>query len=288
MNAMGIDLNSDLGESFGHWRLGDDAALLRVVSSANVACGFHAGDPRVMRATVAAAREAGVAVGAHPGYPDLRGFGRVPMRLPPDAVRDDVLYQIGALAAFAGAEGVRLAHVKPHGALYNAMVDDPELALAVAEAVGELDDALPMMVLAGSAAERALEAAGVPILREGFLDRAYLADGSLVPRGTPGAVHTDADRVVAQALSLARDGRVRATDGSDLQLRVDTLCIHGDTPSAVVLAGRVREALEAAGVQVASPKPAGRPGRPGLGRERRGEERTGGEKTGGERGGPDT
>lgn len=250
---MGIDLNSDLGESFGRWRLGDDAALLRVVSSANVACGFHAGDPRVMRATVAAAREAGVAVGAHPGYSDLRGFGRVPMDLPPDTVRDDVLYQVGALAAIAVAEDVRLMHVKPHGALYNAMVGDPELALAIAEAVGEFDEKLPMMVLAGSAAERALDAAGVPILREGFLDRAYSPDGGLAPRGSPGAVHTDADRVVAQALSLAREGLVRATDGSELRLRVDTLCIHGDTPSAVALAQRVRDALEGAGLTVASP-----------------------------------
>lgn len=250
---MGIDLNCDLGESFGHWRLGDDAALLSVVSSANVACGFHAGDPRVMRATVAAAREAGVAVGAHPGYRDLRGFGRVPMQLPPDAVRDDVLYQLGALAAIADAEDVRLAHVKPHGALYNSMVRDPELALAIAEAVAEFDATLPMMVLAGSAAERALDAAGVPVLREGFLDRAYLPDGELAPRGTPGAVHTDPERVAAQALSLARDGRVRAGDGSELRLRVDTLCIHGDTPSAVALARRVREALEGAGVRVERP-----------------------------------
>jgi len=252
MSLMVIDLNSDLGESFGHWRLGDDAALLRVVSSANVACGFHAGDPRVMRATVKAARAAGVAVGAHPGYPDRRGFGRVPMTLPPDVVRDDVLYQVGALAAIAAAEGVRLAHVKPHGALYGAMAADAAVALAVASAVAEADAELPLMVLAGSAAERTLEAAGVPLLREGFLDRAYLPNGSLAPRGTPGALHDDPDTVVAQALALALEGRVRATDGSELHLSVESLCIHGDTPAAVAMARRVRAALEAAGVQVSS------------------------------------
>ncbi len=259
MKAMRIDLNSDLGESFGRWRLGEDAALLRVISSANVACGFHAGDPSVMRATVVAARDAGAAVGAHPGYFDLRGFGRVPMQLPSDVVRDDVLYQLGALAAIATAEGVPLAHVKPHGALYNTMTTDPELALAVAEAVGELDVALPLTVLAGSAAERALVAAGVSVLREGFLDRAYLPDGTLAPRGTPGAVHSDPERVVAQALALACEGRVRANDGSELQLEVDTLCIHGDNPSALTLARSVREALESAGVTVASPDRDARP-----------------------------
>ena len=252
MEAVTIDLNSDLGESFGRWQLGDDAALLRLVSSANVACGFHAGDPGGIRRTVRAAREAGTAVGAHPGYWDLRGFGRVPMQLPVDVVRDDVLYQIGALAALAQAEDVRLAHVKPHGALYNAMASNVELALAVAEAVGAFDRRLPIMVLAGSNAASALLAAGVPVLNEGFLDRAYLPDGTLAPRGTVGAVHDDPERVVEQALRLATEGRVRALDGSELELRVDTLCLHGDTAAAVALARRVRSALEGAGVGVAS------------------------------------
>jgi UPF0271 protein len=253
MEAVTIDLNSDLGESFGRWQLGDDAALLRLVSSANVACGFHAGDPRGLRRTLRAAREAGAAVGAHPGYWDLRGFGRVPMELPTDVVRDDVLYQIGALAALARAEALPLAHVKPHGALYNAMATRAELALAVAEAVAAFDPGLPIMVLAGSVAERALVGAGVPVLREGFLDRAYLADGTLAPRGTPGAVHVDPERVVEQALTLATAGRVRAVDGSELRLNVDTLCLHGDTAAAVDLARRVRGALEDAGVSVARP-----------------------------------
>ena len=248
---MSIDLNSDLGESFGRWRLGDDDALLQLVSSANVACGFHAGDPRSLRRTLRAARAAGTVVGAHPGYWDLRGFGRVPMELPLDVVRDDVLYQLGALSALAAAEEVRLRHVKPHGALYNASAVDAELALAVAEAVGAFDARLPIVVLAGSEAERALRGAGVPVLREGFLDRAYLADGTLAPRGTAGAVHGDPERIVRQALDLALDGTVRTADGGRLELEVDTLCLHGDGDEAVRVARRVRAALEDAGVTVA-------------------------------------
>jgi UPF0271 protein len=250
---MTIDLNSDLGESFGRWRLGDDAALLRLVTSANVACGFHAGDPSGMRATIRAALAAGVAVGAHPGYYDLRGFGRVPMALPATTVRDDVLYQVGALSAIAAAEGGRLAHVKPHGALYNAATTDPELALAVAEGVAAVDPRLRVVVLAGSPAEDALRSAGVPVLREGFLDRAYRADGTLAPRGTPGAVHHDAERVVAQALALAGEGRLETIEGGTLRLDVDTLCLHGDTEGALELARRVTQALEGAGIQVARP-----------------------------------
>lgn len=271
MALVRCDLNSDLGEAYGRWSLGDDAALLDLVSSANVACGFHAGDPSGLRRTVRAALRAGVAIGAHPSYPDLRGFGRVPMQLPPEVVRDDVLYQIGALAALAAAEGARLAHVKPHGALYNRLSADVELARAVAEAVATFDPQLPLMVLAGSAAERALAADGtVPLLREGFLDRAYLPDGSLAPRGTPGAVHHDPERVVEQALGLALEGRVRTTDGSELRLTVDTLCLHGDTPAAVALARRVRQALEAAGVTVARPEsPGGAPAAPGTDRPER-------------------
>ncbi|MEJ2289280.1 MAG: LamB/YcsF family protein [Deinococcales bacterium] len=251
MEPVSIDLNSDLGESFGRWLLGDDATLLRLVSSANVACGFHAGDPHGLRRTLRAAREAGTAVGAHPSYWDLRGFGRVPMELPPDVVRDDVLYQLGALAALAAAEEVRLQHVKPHGALYNAMAASAELARAVADAVQAFDARLPITVLAGSEAERTLRAARVPVLREGFLDRAYRSDGTLAPRGTPGAVHADPDRVVRQALELAVEGTVRTVDGGTLELQVDTLCLHGDNDEAVALARRVRAALEEAGVTIA-------------------------------------
>lgn len=253
---MTIDLNSDLGESFGRWTLGDDAALLRIVTSANVACGFHAGDPSGLRATVRAALTAGVAVGAHPSYWDLRGFGRVPMDLSATVVRDDVLYQVGALAALVRAEGGRLRHVKPHGALYNAMALDAELALAVAEGVAAVDPRLPLLVLAGSPAEEALRAADVPLRREGFLDRAYLPDGTLAPRGTPGAVHGDPERVVAQALELAGAGRVTTQDGSVRPMTVDTLCLHGDTEGAQELARRVRHALEDAGIEVAAPPPA--------------------------------
>lgn len=251
MGAVSIDLNSDLGESFGRWQLGDDGAMLRLVSSANVACGFHAGDPHGLRRTLRAAREAGTAVGAHPGYWDLRGFGRIPMELPPEVVRDDILYQLGALAALAAAEEVRLRHVKPHGALYNAMAVDAELALAVAEAVRAFDARLPIMVLAGSEAERAVRGAGMPVLREGFLDRAYRPDGTLAPRGTPGAVHSDPERVVRQALDLALEGTVGTVEGGRLELAVDTLCLHGDGETAVALARRVRTALEEAGVTVA-------------------------------------
>ena len=253
MSAMTIDLNSDLGEAFGRWTLGDDEALLAVVTSANVACGFHAGDPLTMRRTVRAARDAGVAVGAHPGYHDLRGFGRTPQRLEPETVAADVLYQLGALAAVAAAEGVALAHVKPHGALYNAMAADAELASAVAEAVVAFDPRLPIMVLAGSVAEGAVHTGGARPLREGFLDRAYRSDGTLVDRRLPGAVHRDPQRVVDQAIALATGGEVRALDGATLRLEVDTVCLHGDTPAAVDLARRVRAALEREGVRLARP-----------------------------------
>lgn len=250
---MTIDLNSDLGESFGRWTLGDDEAVLAAVTSANVACGFHAGDPLVMRRTVRAALARGVAVGAHPGYHDLRGFGRIPQEVDPEALAADVLYQIGALAAIARAEGAELAHVKPHGALYNRMAADAGLSAAIAGAVRAYHPELPLTVLAGSAGEEGARRAGARVLREGFVDRAYTAEGALVDRRRPGAVHTEIERVVEQALALATRGEVRTLDGTTLHLRVDTLCLHGDTPAAAELARRVRTALEAAGVTVARP-----------------------------------
>jgi 5-oxoprolinase (ATP-hydrolysing) subunit A len=249
---MRIDLNSDVGESFGAYRLGADEDVLRSITSANVACGYHAGDPRVMRETVRLARAAGVAVGAHPGFPDLGGFGRRELRASPREVEDMVLYQMGALAGIARAEGVALAHVKAHGALYNMAARDRALADAIARAVRAFDRSLVLFGLPGSELLRAGEAAGLQVASEGFADRAYERDGSLASRATAGAVLHDADDVVRRALAMVTDGGVTARDGTRLSLRVDTLCVHGDTPGAAELTRRLREGLERQGVAVAS------------------------------------
>ena len=248
-----IDLNSDLGESFGRWTLGSDAELMKAITSANVACGYHAGDPGVMRQTVKLAREAGVAVGAHPGLPDLAGFGRRNMAVTADEVEDMVLYQVGALAAIAAAEGVRLQHVKPHGALYNMAAKDRALADAIARAIRSLDVALVLFALPGTALEKAGLAAGLRVAREGFADRAYDVDGSLTPRTRPGAVIHTPEEVIGRAVRMARDGVVRATNGSDIPMRVDTICTHGDTPASHELTRQLRAALEADGIVVAPP-----------------------------------
>jgi len=245
-----IDLNSDIGESFGRWSLGNDAEVMRSVTSANVACGYHAGDPGVMRDTVRMAREAGVAVGAHPGFPDLAGFGRRNMSASPREVEDFVLYQIGALAAIAAAEGVRLQHVKAHGALYNMAVRDRALADAIARAVAAFDRSLVLFGLPATELLRAGEAAGLRVAAEGFADRAYEPDGSLTPRDRHGAVIHDAGAVVRRAVRMARDGVVTATDGSDIPMPVDTICTHGDTPGSHELTRQLREGLERAGVAV--------------------------------------
>jgi UPF0271 protein len=247
---MRIDLNSDLGESFGSWPMGADEAVIASITSANVACGYHAGDPAVMRTTVRLARDAGVAVGAHPGLPDLIGFGRRDMGVSAQDVENMVLYQIGALAAIAGAEGVRLQHVKAHGALYNMAVRDRPLADAIARAIKAFDPALIMFGLPGSELIQAGQRAGLEVAAEGFADRAYEPDGSLTPRSRVGSVIHDADEVVHRAVRLATEGKVRATDGSDIALRVDTLCTHGDTPGAQELTRRLRQGLEACGVSV--------------------------------------
>ena len=245
-----IDLNSDLGEGFGAWSLGDDLALLDVVTSANVACGFHAGDPRTMERTVAAAAERDVAIGAQVSYPDLVGFGRRAMEVAPADLTADVLYQLGALEAFARVAGTRVRYVKPHGALYNRCVVDPVQAGAVAAAVRLYDPSLPVLTLPGSALARAAAAAGVPVVAEGFADRAVTADGGLVPRGEPGAVITDEAEVVARAVRMAVEGEVEAHGGGLVALPVASLCVHGDTPGAARLAVAVREGLQAAGVTV--------------------------------------
>jgi UPF0271 protein len=248
-----IDLNCDLGESFGAYTMGDDAGVLPFVTSANVACGAHAGDPSVMRRTVAAALEHGVAIGAHPGFPDLAGFGRREMRISPQEAYDLVLYQVGALAAFATAAGTGLRHVKPHGALYNLACADAALAEPIARAVRDLDARLILFGLPGSELQRAAEGAGLRFAREAFADRGYAADGSLVRRGTPGAMIEDADEAVRRAVEIASEGRTRTADGAELRLEADTICIHGDRADAALFARTLREGLERSGVRVAAP-----------------------------------
>ena len=243
-----MDLNSDLGEGYGRWTLGDDAALLEIVTSANVACGFHAGDPATIDRTVRAAVERGVAVGAQVSYPDLVGFGRREIDVPPGDLTADVLYQLGALEAFARAAGSRVRYVKPHGALYNRIVRDPVQAAAVAEAIRRYDPALPLLTLPGSAAAAAAAEAGIEAVGEGFADRAYTGDGRLVSRREPGAVLDDPGRVAARAARMATEGRVGTVDGGEVAVEVRSLCVHGDTPGAVELARAVRAALEEAGV----------------------------------------
>lgn len=246
-----IDLNSDLGEGYGAWTMGDDDALLNVVSSANIACGFHAGDPQVMRRTVETAARSGVTVGAHVSYPDRRGFGRHDLKLPPGEITNDVLYQIGALDAFARASETRVSYVKPHGALYNRIAIDEDLAGAVVTAIREYDPGLALLTLPGSAAAEAAEAAGIPVIAEGFADRAYTPDGHLVPRSQPGSVLTDPDAVAARAVRMATEHTVTAIDGTDVPVPVASLCVHGDSPGAVSLAQAVRSGLTAAGVTIA-------------------------------------
>jgi UPF0271 protein len=246
-----IDLNCDMGESFGAYTIGADVEVMRSISSANVACGYHGGDPAVMRRTVRLAREAGVSVGAHPGFPDLVGFGRREMRVTPQEVEDMVLYQVGALAAIAAAEGVRLRHVKAHGALYNMAVRDRALADGIARAVRAFDPSLMLFVLPASELQRAGEAAGLHVALEGFADRAYEPDGSLTPRSRAGAVIHDPAEVVARAVRMAKGGGVTATDGSHVALRVHTICTHGDTPGAHELTRLLRAGLERDGIGIA-------------------------------------
>jgi 5-oxoprolinase (ATP-hydrolysing) subunit A len=245
-----IDLNSDLGEGFGVWRLGDDEALLGIVTSANAACGFHAGDPSIMRAVAVGAVAHDVAVGAQVSYHDLAGFGRRAMDLAPDDLTNEVLYQLGALDALCRVAGTRVRYVKPHGALYNTCVVDDVQAQAVVRAVKEYDDALPILGLPGSALLRHGEQAGLTPVSEGFVDRAYTPTGHLVPRSDPAALVSDPDTVVGRSVRLATAGEVVAVDGSVLAMRVSSLCVHGDTPGAVDLARRVRRALGEAGVAV--------------------------------------
>jgi UPF0271 protein len=247
---MTIDINCDMGESFGPWKMGSDDEVMPNITSANVACGAHAGDPRVMRRTVRSAKQRGVSVGAHPGFADLQGFGRREMQVDPAEVEDGLIAQIGALAAIARVEGVPLRHVKAHGALYNMAARDRRLADAIAAAIKAFDASLVMFGLPKSPLIDAGVAAGLRVAAEGFADRAYESDGSLTPRSRPGAVIHDPAVVVDRAVRMVRDGVVLTPTGQAIPLNVDTLCVHGDTPGAAELVKRIRAALEAAGIQV--------------------------------------
>ena len=246
-----IDLNCDMGEGFGAYRLGNDEALMGLVTSANIACGYHAGDPLVMDRTVRLAAQYGVGIGAHPGFPDLAGFGRRAMQLAPEEIENAVLYQVGALAAFARSVGSELAHVKPHGALYNMAAKDIEVAWAIARGVARAGEEIIVVGLAGSVMIEAALEAGLRVAREGFADRAYEADGSLRSRKLDGALIHDPETAAERAVRIARDGIAVAYTGEEIPLQVDTLCVHGDTPGAVEIVKAIRRRLEEAGVEVA-------------------------------------
>lgn len=243
-----VDLNADLGESFGHWTLGDDEALLGVITSANVACGFHAGDPATLVRTCALAAERGVAVGAQVGYRDLAGFGRRFIDTTPDDLYADVVYQIGALDAVARTHGTRVRYVKPHGALYNAVVHHRVQAEAVVEAVADLDSSLPLLGLPGSILLELAEESGIACIREVFADRGYTDEGTLVPRGTPGALLHDPDEIAERATRMVVEGVIESTTGRSVAVDADSVCLHGDSTTAVAAARAVRGSLEAAGV----------------------------------------
>ncbi|BAU93647.1 LamB/YcsF family protein [Methylorubrum populi] len=242
-----IDLNADLGEGFGPWRLGDDARLLDIVTSANIACGFHAGDPDIMVETVAAARARGVAVGAHPGFHDLRGFGRTRIQESPRRIERDIAYQIGALQACAALAGARVTHVKAHGALANLSNEDEAVADALARAVAGVDPGLALVVMPGLAAERAGARAGLTLVREIYADRAYAEDGTLSPRGSPGAVIHEAQEAAARVVRMVEEGAVFTRGGRCIPVEIDTVCVHGDNPEAIAMAQAVRAELERAG-----------------------------------------
>jgi 5-oxoprolinase (ATP-hydrolysing) subunit A len=250
MAPKSIDLNADVGESFGAWRIGQDEELIPLVTSVNVACGFHAGDPVVIESTVRRAAAAGVAVGAHPGYPDLQGFGRRAMDVPPAELEAAVLYQVAAVAGIARAAGTELRHVKAHGALYNGAARDPSIARPIARAIRRISADLVFVGLAGSVMVAVARQEGLRVAEEAFADRAYLADGSLLPRDQPGALLPGPNETAEQAVSIARDGRVRTVDGGWLDVHAGTICLHGDTPEAADRARAVRAALAAAGIEV--------------------------------------
>jgi UPF0271 protein len=242
---MAIDLNCDMGEGAG-----EDEGIVPLVSSINVACGFHAGDPATIRATIRLAARHGVAVGAHPSYPDREGFGRAPMARSPEEVRDDVLYQVAAVRAFCAAEGVPLVHVKPHGALYNTAAQDPALAAAICEAVRQVDRGLVVVCLAGSPMAGVVRSLGMRCAEEAFADRGYTPEGTLVPRGMPGALVEDPGAVAERVAAMARDRRVSSVAGTPVTVAADTICLHGDTPGAATMAAAIRARLTREGIEV--------------------------------------
>lgn len=247
---MQVDLNCDLGESFGRYTLGLDEEVIRFVSSANVACGFHAADPTVMARTVKLAAENGVAIGAHPGFPDLQGFGRRNMVIPPAEVGAMVLYQVGALAAFARAEGQKIAHVKPHGAMYNMAVKDAAMADAIVAAVRKFDEETAILAPGGSELAKAAEKLGQPFICEVFADRAYMPDGTLVPRSQPGAVIEDEDEAIRRVIGMVQTGEVATRDGEMIKVQAESVCVHGDGAKALEFVKKIRAALLAAGVEI--------------------------------------
>lgn len=250
---MKIDLNCDLGESFGAYRIGMDEQVLPLITSANVACGFHAGDPQTMAKTAALCREYQVCVGAHPGLPDLMGFGRRAMAVSPAEAKAYVIYQIGALKGFCSAAGIPLTHVKPHGALYNMAAKDYALARAICEALEETDRKLKLLALSGSQMLKAAADVGILGVSEVFADRGYRPDGTLVPRGEPGAVITEEDEAVRRVVRMVREGRVTANDGTDIPIRADSVCIHGDGEKALLFVKKIRAGLKEAGIAVCAP-----------------------------------
>jgi UPF0271 protein len=246
-----VDLNADLGEGFGIWRLGDDEGMLRVITSANIACGFHGGDAVTMRRLCEHAADRGVAVGAQVGYRDLPGFGRRRIDYDPMELRDEIIYQIAALDGFCRLQGERVRYVKPHGALYNTAAVDVYQAAAIVAAIVDYDRSLPVLCLPGSTLAECVATAGLRVVPEGYADRAYQPDGTLVPRARPGAVMSDVDSVVARAVRMATAGEIAANDDTVVRATVESICLHGDTLGAVELARRVRKALDASGVPLA-------------------------------------
>lgn len=246
--ASKIDFNCDMGESFGMYKMGFDEEVIKHITSANIACGFHAGDPQWMRHTVKLAEENGVAIGAHPSFPDLNGFGRRNMNATPDEVRNDVTYQVGALQAFTG--GKKLQHVKPHGAMYNMAVDDESLGQAICQAILDVDPDMVLVALAESRWVKLAEDMGLRVAREIFADRALNADGTLVPRSMPGSVIHDVDELVERSIRMVTEGKAVSIDGHEIDVQADSLCLHGDTPGAVEMAKAVRAGLQEAGVEI--------------------------------------
>lgn len=247
-----VDLNSDLGESFGAYKIGMDEEVIKCVSSVNVACGFHAGDPLVMGKTVALAKAAGAAIGAHPGFPDLVGFGRRNVAASPEEAKADVKYQLGALLAFTKSCGVRMQHVKPHGALYNMAAVDIKLARAICEAVAEVDDSIILLGLANSKMLEAAKEVGLKAASEVFADRAYMEDGTLVPRRQEGAVIHDKDLAIKRVIGMVTKGKVESITGKEIEIKADSICVHGDNPQALEFVKNIRAALGENGVEIAN------------------------------------